>query len=193
MKLTINTTHRFGQQFEDLPADIIEACPSRDDGLSPEDLLKDMQIPAEIRNIIGKLPWSGKRKHQWLYVRPQVCRVYGPDTRAGNFYHLDVDVRGHTVASAWDEFIAFTVSFGDISETEFITDLMTIDVPDAPSSGDYVTVASILGTGPYRTESAAPGRIMHYTTLDAHRAASIRRDGTRLILLGFETDGSNWK
>lgn len=192
MKLQINHTHRIGPQFSDISPEAIEACPLLDGGAYPKDLIANEKIPQEIRRVIADLPWSFKRKHAWLYVRPQRCTVAGPDTRTGSFYHLDVDAVHHAVAPAWDEFINLTVSFGDIAETEFIADPMVIELPEQPSSKDYVTVASILGNKTYRTESPKNAQVMHYTTLDGHRAGPIRRNGTRLILLGFETDSERW-
>ena len=194
MKLQINTTHRLGPQFSDIPADIIDACPLLDGGASPKDLIANDKIPLQIRTVIADLPWSFKRKHAWLYVRPQRCVIAGPDHRTGSFYHLDVDAVHHAVAPAWDEFINLTVSFGDVAETEFIADPMVIDLPERPSSADYVTVAGIMNKPGvnYRTESPKNAQVMHYTTLDCHRAGPIRRTGTRLILLGFETDSERW-
>ncbi len=194
MNLNINHTHRFGQQFNDIPQDVIEACPLLDGGAYPKDLLRNEKIPQQIRSIIADLPWSFKRKHAWLYVRPQRCFARGQDTRTGSFYHLDVDAVHHAVAPSWDEFINLTVSFGNIAETEFIADPMIIDVPDHPSSRDYVTVAGILNKpgASWRTESAKNAQVAHYTTLDGHRAGPVRRDGWRLILLGFETNSEKW-
>jgi hypothetical protein len=194
VKLQINHTHRLGTQFSDISKEAIEACPLLDGGAHPNELANDSRIPLEIRCVISALPFSWKRKHAWLYVRPQRCVVGAKDTRTGSFYHLDVDAVHHAVAPAWDEFINLTVSFGNIAETEFIADPMVIDVAERPSSHDYVTVAGILGDPRpgYRTESPNNGQVMHYTTLDGHRAGPIRRTGTRLIMLGFETDSEKW-
>lgn len=195
MKLDINHTHRWGAQLQDIPQDVIARCPHIGHGMYPEDILKLDTVPDEVKAAISNLGWNHERKHPWLYVRPQRCSVHGADTRTGSFYHLDVDAVHRAVAPAWGEFQAITVSFGDIAETEFIADPMAIDVPsDVPSSRDYVTLSPILNPAGVRwsTHSAKNAQVAHYSTMDAHRSGPIRRDGWRLILLGFATDSEKW-
>jgi hypothetical protein len=190
MKLEINHTHRFGMQLNDLSQKVIAACP-RYDGVSPEVVLGAYALPIEVKHTLAALPWGGERKYRWLYIRPQLCRLDEPDHRSGSFFHLDVDAVYRSVAPAWDEFRAMAVAFGDVAETEFIADPMTIDVPgETPKSQDYVTLAGILNPVGVRWSTHSPrnAQVAHYTTLDAHRAGKIRKDGWRLIVLGFETN-----
>lgn len=188
MKLELNRTHRWGEQLEDLPQDVIAACPSIGWGCAPDDPII-ATLPSEVRKRLDAFPWGfgGTRKYQWIYVRPQVIDVTKADTRSGNFYHLDVDSIYRCVAPAWDEFREIAVSFGDIAEVEFIAEPMTINANDRPSSNDYVTLSGNFNRA-FATESPKNAQLALYTGLDAHRAGPIRRSGNRLFLIAFETN-----
>ena len=198
MRLEINTTHHFGKDFTRLgfrlSQEEIAACALHNEGLEPAAALALPDVPDSIKQVIGALPYgaSGKRKHSWVYIRPQYCDLAKPDSRIGSFYHLDVDALGRSVAPAWDEFRAMAVTFGDIAEVEFIDEPMTIEVPDRPSSKEYATLAGYFHNRDFKTHSPANGQIVHYRTTDAHRAGPIRRTGWRLIILVFETNGEIW-
>ncbi len=188
MLIQCNHTHAFTKQFEDLQQHDIERCP-RLDGISPHDLITRADVPEPIKEVVRQLPYTNQRKWCWLYVRPQLCVLGGPDDRSGSFWHVDVDAVFRCVAPDWDDFQAMAVSFGNVAETEFIVDPLQIEVTGPPKSRDYVTFSPLVNAGQvWRTEAPRPCQVAHYTIRDFHRAGPIRRTGWRLVILAFETN-----
>ncbi len=185
MKLALNLTFKFGEQLADLSEEDIKACPAIGNGVAPDRL--PSTVPAAVKERLAHFPWTGTRKYHWLYLRPQFCDPSVTDTRSGNFYHLDVDAIYRSVAPNWQDFIEHAVSFGDVAEIEFISEPMAIEVPEKPSSQDYVTLSPNFNR-PFHTVQPKNAQIVSYTGLDAHRAGPIRKKGHRLFVIGFETD-----
>lgn len=188
-QLSLNKTFKFGEQLADLTQEDIAACPAYGQGVTIEQVTNGLPMPESVRERILSLPfdWAGKRKHTWIFIRPQQVTIDGPDTRSGNFYHLDVDILGRCVANSWDDFAECAVSFGDVSEVEFISEPMVIEAPDTPSSQDYVTLSGNFQSA-FQTASPKNGQVVMYTGLDAHRAGKIRRSGHRLFIIAMSTD-----
>lgn len=185
-QLSLNKTFKFGEQLADLTQEEISACPAIGHGIAPEDLWK-AGLPEAVLERLEHFPWTGTRKYQWIYIRPQFCDPTLSDTRSGNFYHLDVDAIYKVVTPYWGEFIEHAISFGDIAEVSFISEPMVIEAPDTPSSDAYVTLSSNFQRS-FSTTSPANAQFVSYTGLDAHKAGPIRKKGWRLFLIGFETD-----
>ncbi len=186
MLVRCNHTHRFTKQFQDISQEDIASCPALE-AVSPADALAS-GVAESIKQVIRELPYTGERAYTWMYIRPQLCSLTEPDRRAGTFYHLDVDAPFRSVAPDWDNFRTMVVSFGDVSETQFITDPISFE-SGPPRITDYVNLSGLVNNGhPWNTASPRPCQVAEYTTRDFHRAGPIRRSGWRLVMIIIETD-----
>ncbi len=188
-EIQCNVTHRFAETLSPMFQAEIEACP-RMDGVSYRDLITRADVPNIVKSAVRELDEmrAHKRKHWWLYIRPQYCELGAADKRSGAFWHMDVDAIYRSVAPDWDDFLAMAVSFGDVGETEFISTPMMMPIDGPPRSSDYVKYSALVTARPFDTHSPKPCQVAHYMTPDFHRAGPIRRTGWRLIILAFETD-----
>lgn len=188
MKIRCNETHRFTKQFPPISEEDIRATPGIPTGESPETILARNDIPESVRSVIRDLPYANDRVYTWIYVRPQYVDKDKPDTRTGSFYHLDVDAIYRCVASSWEDFKELIVSFGDVSETAFISEPADIEVTGPPKSEDYVSLLPQVSPREWPTESPAPGQVAEYTIRDFHMAGPIRKTGWRLVIVVFQTN-----
>lgn len=191
MKIRCNEHHRFTTRLGPVPSEDIARCPYINTGEDPRELVDRIDIPESIRLAIAQMPWRHDRyANAWAYVRPQLCKVKGPDDRSGSFLHVDVDSIYRAVAPSWDPNLwrVMIVSFGDIAETEFVSHPFDIQVDDRPRLTDYVNLAEQANRLTQATHSPAPGQVTEYTIRDFHRAGPIRRDGWRLAIVSFETN-----
>lgn len=189
VKLNCNQSHRFTKQFEDIPQEDIARCPLLEGGHSPAEILARADVSESIKNVVRELPYSGDRAYTWLYIRPQQCTISGPDHRSGAFFHVDVDAVYRCVAPDWEDFRVMIVSFGNVAETQFISDPLELEVTKLPQVSDYVNFSGIVNNGyPWKLESPKPCQVAQYTIKDFHRAGPIRRNGWRLAIVVFETN-----
>lgn len=189
MKVWFNNTFRFTEQLDDISQEDIARTPPVGWGESPENILLMPNMPESVKAVIGALPYPTDRKYIWCYVRPQWCELGKTDERTGSFFHCDVDAIYRCVAPDWYDFKELLVSFGNISETEYITDSLNIEVNPVPQSSDYVTLSPYFNNGQeWKTASQKNGQVVEYTMRDVHRAGPIRRTGWRLVIVCFATN-----
>ncbi len=188
MIIRCNETYRFTKQFEPISQEDIARTPSVTPGDSLAVVLAKPTMPESVRSVIRDLPYCNDRLNTWIFVRPQYVDATQPDARIGAFYHLDVDVIYRCVSKDWDDFKNMVVSFGDIAETEFISEPTEIEVHGPPTPADYVSVLPQISHRTWPTERPAPGQVAEYTVRDFHRAGPIRKSGWRLVIIVVQTN-----
>ncbi len=182
----------FGKVMPPIRQVEIEYCPEVT-GMKPSDPLMwegGGGVSIAVMHRVWGLPWSGKRQHLQVLIRPQDCRK--EDARIGSFWHLDMNV-GLYFAPDWDDMILHIVSFGDVAETEFVpTALKDHELAPRPSAQLYQAPFNIDHLMSVRADNktahAKPNQVVTYTSRHWHRGGALRNPGRRLVIIGVESD-----
>jgi hypothetical protein len=185
-----NNGVKFGKIIEEPSQGEIYSCPEYF-AMSREEIEADEGCPPFLRRILGEFPFDGRPNV--VQVRPQDFRS-GYPILIGDHWHTDVLVRLNDkrvrVAKHAHEFHLMVASWGNVVETEFMTE--PTDMPDLFTDKAFGPVQLLswarLYTG--KTQCAEPGQLVEYTSTDIHRvpgnSANIGR--CRLLIIAFDCD-----
>lgn len=159
--------------------------------MSLDEVVAHDQCPSFLKRILFEFPWDGRPSV--LQIRPQDFRQKKPDL-LGDHWHTDVMVRLNDgrvrVAKSSYEFHLMVCSWGDVTETEFISTPM--DMPDMFDPGVDFSPMQLLTTAQsiqHTIWRASPGQLVEYTSRDLHRMSpDIRLGRLRLMIVAFNCD-----
>lgn len=186
--MIFNTEYQLTKIFDPLTQEQIYNTPGFF-ALSYEDIISKSECPEHLKAILNGFPWSGRPN--FVQVRIQDYRKAMGFT-LGTGWHVDINTQLATgtmhLAKSLDEFRSMTVSFGNVSETEFVKGPFEVDTT-IYDPYNHVQFASHVASRNPDFEKALPNQLAIYTTRDIHRASSTYTLGNiRLIIVTVECD-----
>jgi hypothetical protein len=185
--MLFNTGHKFLEILEPMSQEEILSCPEVF-CMTLEATLAHPQCTAALRARLLAMPWSGAPTV--LQVRPQDWR-HGPLKVLGDGWHVDTGVVEcidgvRRCPPDLDDYRLLSVSFGDVTETEFVATPM--EFPDARPPYDHGAYMGRLASMPFQTITAAPNQLVEYTSRDIHRMSPhVRLGRARLLFINLES------
>lgn len=190
--MIFNDRYQLTKVFEPLSQEEILQTPEFY-AMSLESILKSGKCPEHLKKVLLGFNWKGRPTV--IQVRPQDFRIAQPPM-LGTGWHVDCNTHlrsgRNQIAKSLDEFALQTVSFGDVTETQFIADPFELDTNLADPFQHVAfhgAVSRYVELSGARIATAKPNQLAEYTSHDVHRVSPTCRIGNaRLIIVAYECD-----
>lgn len=182
--MKFNASHRFTTVLEDIPQLEILHCPQYH-AMSLEAVMN--LAPQFLKDRLDRFPWTGRQA--CLQISTQDWFMKESHTFKGAGAHLDLNVEPldgvYRTAPNFTDWQLYSVSFGGVTETEFMAEEIEADESDL-SGPKYVSFFQRLN-GTFRRP--APCQLVEYTGRDIHRVGTRigpRNNQLRLLIVAIE-------